>query len=193
MCANFRVLAKKEPKKGIPQTILWPIKIIVITFILSIFFSFLSQVATTNTHLAIAFLLLVLLIVINMIFDTIAVAATACDLAPLLSMASRKVRGSKIAVKLVKNAEKVNSICGDVIGDITGIIIGTSALSIALTVTINSTDPVRDWVIIGLSSVVAALTVGGKSIFKRIAMKNSKEIIMFVARILSIFSRKSRQ
>ena len=48
------------------------------------------------------------------------------------------------------------------------------------------------WLSIIVSSLVGAVTVGGKSFFKTVAMKNSKEILLFVSRMLSIFSKKEK-
>lgn len=177
-----------KPQKNYKKLTIWTIKIILITFILSGFFSYLSEITSRSAPLAVAFMLLILLVVINIIFDAIAVAVTSCDLAPLLSMAARKVKGSKIAIMLVKNAERVSNICGDVIGDICGIISG--ACTVAIVVKIIENGGYGDssfWITIALSSIVAALTVGGKGIFKEIAIKNSREMVMFVARILSVF------
>ena len=41
-----------------------------------------------------------------------------------------------------------------------------------------------------LSSVLSSLTVGGKAIGKKIAIKHANDIIYFVGKIISIFSKK---
>jgi CBS domain containing-hemolysin-like protein len=105
-------------------------------------------------------------------------------------MASNRIKGAKTAVKLLKNAEKVNNICSDVIGDICGIISG--ALGAAIVLKIFSSGGINaDTSIISIlfSSLTAAITVGGKALGKRIAMTNSREIVYFVARVLSVFSK----
>jgi hypothetical protein len=169
----------------------WTIKIVIITLILSCFFSYLSELTATYAHVAISFVLLILLIFINIIFDAVAIATTSCELPPLLAMASRKIKGSRLAVKLVKNAERVSSICGDVIGDICGIISGACTAAILVKTMGSSTGPssLSFWISIVCSGVVAALTVGGKAIIKVFAVKKSKEVVMFVSTILSVFSR----
>lgn len=183
----------KEPRKRkennkIPKATIWTIKITVITFVLSAFFSFLSELTSTKAHISIAFILLFFLIAVSIVFDAVGVAATSCDLAPLLSMASRKVKGAKIAVSLVKNAEKVSNICCDVIGDICGIISGACTIAIVIKL-VGESQGADYWVSIMFSSIVAAITVGGKSFFKDIAIKNSKGLIMFAARLLSVFKK----
>lgn len=183
---------KKEPsKKKLSGATLWTIKITVVTLILGLFFSFISELTSSYAHVSITILLLILLIAISIIFDAIGIAATSCDLAPLLAMASRKVPGSKKAISLVKNAEKVSNICCDVIGDICGIISGACTVAIIAKLVIDSTT-LNYWLSIALSSVVGAVTVGGKSFFKTVAMKNSKEILLFVSRVLSVFSKKDK-
>lgn len=180
-----------KKKKRLSGVAVWTIKIIVITFILSGFFSYISELTTATAPLTVSFLLLILLVVVNILFDAVGIAATACELPPLLSMAARKVKGAKMAVRLVKNAEKVSNICGDVIGDICGIVSGACTVAIVARIILlgEVVGSATYWITIIASSVVAALTVGGKAIFKEIAVKNSKEVVMFAARFLSVFKR----
>ncbi len=182
---------KAEPPKKISGATIWTIKITIVTLILGLFFSFISELTSSYAHVSITVLLLVLLITISIICDAIGIAATSCDLAPLLSMASRKVPGSKKAIALVKNAEKVSNICCDVIGDICSIISGACTVAIVAKLVLDNVT-LNYWISIIVSSLVGAVTVGGKSFFKTIAMKNSKEILLFVSRILSIFSKKEK-
>lgn len=178
----------KNSKKPLSKGTIWTIKITVVTFILSAFFSFISELTSSNAHISLMAILLIVLVALSIVTDAIGVAATSCDLAPLLAMASRKEPGSKKAIMLVKNAERVSNICCDVIGDICGIVSGACTLAIVIKITVDN-PTANYWVSILLSSIVAAVTVGGKSFFKAIAVNNSKELIMFVARILSVFSK----
>ena len=113
---------------------------------------------------------------------------------PFVSMASRKVYGAKTALWLVKNNEKVSNVCSDVVGDIFGIVSGACAAAITLKVV---TDIAQDWqqklITISISGVVSALTIGGKAFLKNIAIKNSKEFIMFIARIIAVFNPDERR
>lgn len=178
----------KAAKKPLNKGTIWTIKITVVTFVLSAFFSFISELTSSHAHISVMAILLVVLVALSIVTDAIGVAATSCDLAPLLAMASRKEPGSKKAIMLVKNAERVSNICCDVIGDICGIISGACTIAIVIKITVDN-PTANYWVSILLSSIVAAVTVGGKSFFKTIAVNNSKELIMFVARILSVFSK----
>lgn len=177
---------KKEKKKD-NSGIIWTVKITIITLVLSIFVSFLTELSASKSNVVVSMLVLLLLIVVSIIFDAIGVAAASCDIAPLLSMASRRVRGASQAVKLVKNASKVSNICADVIGDMCGIISG--ACSAAIVIMFAANHPKEYLFNIFASSIVASVTVGGKAFFKRIAIKKSKELMLFAGKILSIFSK----
>lgn len=181
-----------KPKKRKKRN-LWWLKISIISFVLAAFFSFISDLTSSFGNLVVILLLLVFLILGSILFDGIGVAVTSCDLAPLLSMSSRKVYGAKTAVRLVKNAEKVSNICNDVIGDIFGIISGGCSIVIVLEIMKILPTVSQQIITILLSSLVAALTIGGKAILKEVAIKNSKELVMFVAKFLAIFSKEERK
>lgn len=89
-------------------------------------------------------LLLAFLILASILFDAIGVAVTSCDVAPIASMASRKVHGAKTALWLVKNSGTVSSICNDVIGDIFGIISGACSAAVVVKITLSLGDECRD-------------------------------------------------
>ena len=177
-----RVKEKKKKNAGI-----WAIKITLITLILSGLFGLIANVTMSNSNLMIAIFIVLLLIIISLLFDGIAVACTACEIAPLIAMSARRVKGSRTAVYLVKNASVVNSICSDVIGDICGIVSGAGSVSIALKI-LDLTQSVPEfWLTIIISSLVAALTVGSKAFVKVIAIRHSKEFVMSTAKVISIF------
>lgn len=172
-------------KVGNKKRSIWAIKITIITFFLALLFSFVTEITSSNANVIVAMILLIFLILINIVFDGIGVAATSCDIVPLLSMSAKKVKAAYVAVKLVKNAEKVSNICADVIGDICGIISG--AFSITIIIKLANDRPDMYLYNIIFSSIIAALTVGGKAFVKEIAMKNSKEIMLFTSRVINIF------
>lgn len=197
-------MVKKKDKKNKGQIknlikkrkqIRWAIIILFLTFFLSGLFSFMSEFLIGKSGIAVSFIILFTLIFISIIADIIGVAAASCSVEPFLAMASRKIKGAKRAVSLVKNAEKVTSICCDVIGDICGIISGAAVSAIILKLfagpfVADANTIVQVIVTILLSSLVAALTVGGKALGKKIAIDNSQSIVFFVAKILSVFSRR---
>ena len=182
---------KKKPKK---KHNIWWLKAAVISLVLAAFFSFLSDLTASAEHMVIIVLLLAFLIIASILFDSIGVAVTSCDVTPIISMASRKVHGAKTAMWLVKNSGTVSSICNDVIGDIFGIISGacSAAIVVKLAASFDS-DSIQRWLTIIISAVVSALTIGGKAFMKSVAISNSKEFVMFVARLISIFNKDERK
>ena len=112
-------------------------------------------------------------------------AVTAANPKPFNSMAAHRVKGAKEALYLIRNAEKVASFCNDVVGDICGIVSGSTATVIVVLLQ-NSFG----WRSIVVSTVVTALisglTIGGKAIGKKVAMKKSKDVIYLTAKVLSV-------
>ena len=181
---------KKQPKK---KRNLWSVKITVVSFFVSAFISFLSELTASSEHIIVTILLLFFLILCSILFDGIGVASTSCDMTPFVSMASRKVYGAKTALWLVKNNEKVSNVCNDVIGDIFGIISGACAAAITLKLVVDMDQTWQKLVTVSISGVVSALTIGGKAVLKNIAIKNSKEFIMFIARLIAVFNPEERR
>ena len=133
--------------------------------------------------------------ILYIFFDGVGIAVTSCDLAPLTSMASRKEYGAKTAIKLVKNSSKVSSICSDLIGDTFGIVSGSCAAVLAIRlIEIYSVEnePIKMWISVVITAVVTALTIGGKSFLKHVAIEKSKEFTLFIAKTIAIFSKSER-
>ena len=180
----------KPKKKPLSKGTVWAIKITIIVLGTAFFVSFLTEITATHAGVVISFLVLIFLVLISIAFDAIGVAATSCDPAPLLSMAARKVAGAKNAVMLVKDAGKVSSICGDVIGDMCGIISG--ACSAAIIIKLVADNPNAFWFSMVMTSVIAAVTIGGKAFFKSVAINNSRDIMLFAGRVVGIFYRPKK-
>lgn len=180
-------------KKSKKKRNLWWLKASVISFVLAGFFSFLSELTASAEQIVVIILLLAFLILASILFDAIGVAVTSCDVAPIASMASRKVHGARTALWLVRNSGTVSSICNDVIGDIFGIISGACSAAVVVKITLSLGAEWQRWLTIIISAVVSALTIGGKAFMKNIAIDNSRDFVMFVARILSVFSKDERK
>ena len=169
----------------------WPFKVLVLTLSLSTMFSAVSELVLTKSNIVISILVIAFLLAIGTIFDMIGVASTAGEIDPFLAMASRKVRGAKESISIIKNASKVSSFCCDIIGDICGILGGAAGASIVLKIiTEQSTDATKILISAIVSGVIAALTVFLKSIGKEYAVSKSNTIILFVGKALSIFTKK---
>lgn len=177
----------KKNKKSSEKT--WIIKIIIISFLISVIFSLISETAIPNVNIVIGIFICLIFIFIGIIFDMVGVSVTASDESIFHSMSSRNVSGAKMAVKLKKNASKVSSFCNDVVGDICGIISGSTGTVITLKIVENfSFNSLLTTLII--MGVISSLTIGGKAIVKGIAIKKSNDILFRFAKILSIFNRK---
>ena len=170
-----------------PSRWAWPIKIGILTLALALMFGVLSEVLLSDANIIITVLVVVVLLAISIIFDEIGVAFACCSIEPILAMASRKVKGSKAAIVLVRNGDKVSSVCSDVIGDVCGILSGAAGAAIAVTIIANQTGAVAIIIASVVSAVISALTVFGKAMFKKLAIDKSVSIVAFVGRVLSVF------
>ncbi|SHJ72006.1 hypothetical protein SAMN02745883_00254 [Caminicella sporogenes DSM 14501] len=168
----------------------WIINVTIITFILAIGMSIISEALLRNASIGIAFLVLIIIIFIGIVFDLIGIAVATADQRPFNAMASKRIKGAKEAIRLIQNAGPVSNFCNDVIGDIAGIISGAAGAIILIQISkIYKNIDTAIFSII-LSAVVAALTVGGKAFGKEIALRKSKEIVFFVAKLLNWLSYK---
>ena len=167
------------------KNIKWILLITSLTFIISMIFSYLSETILKKSNIAIELIVLLIVILIGIIFDMIGVAITTCAEHPFHAMASRKIKGAKTAIKLIKNKDKVSSFCNDVIGDICGIVSGTAGVIIA-------TSIAKDSIICSLliTATISSLTIGGKALGKKVAVSKSENITKIVSKILSITEHK---
>ena len=137
-----------------------------------------------------AIIILIAVILIGIIFDIIGVAVTVANEHEFHAKATKKIKGSKDSIKLIKNAPKVANICADVIGDICGVLSG--AISALISMKITEQFGFSFDIQFILSALVAAFTVGGKAIGKNIANNESTKIVHAVGIILNKFSKKNR-
>lgn len=167
----------------------WIIKIIVASFIISVIFTLISETIIPNVGILFGIILTLVFILIGVIFDMVGIAVATAEEAQFHSMATKRVKGAKMALKLKRNAAKVSSFCNDVVGDICGIVSGSTGAVIAIKIIQNYhvNSLVTTLVIMG---IISSLTIGGKALEKGIAMKKSNKILFNFARILSFFSKE---
>lgn len=187
---NLKVQTKNKEKKYKKRAdIGWIIKIILISFSISFAFSFISEITLPKVNIVLEIFLLLIFIGIGILFDMIGVAVTSSSLEPFNSMASRKVKGAKTAVKFKKNADKVSSFCCDVIGDVCGVVSGSASVIIASS--LSNILNINAFLIALLSTaIVSALTIGGKAMGKSYAINKSNIILFKFARFISNFIRE---
>lgn len=162
----------------------WVITIVIWTFAISATMQMLQAGLMTKVNLIIAFIILFSFVLIGILFDIVGVASTSAQEAPFHALASRKVRGAKEAVRLIRSSDKVSNFCNDVIGDIAGIVSGSASSAIVVMLTVNRESSSFLLSVI-LTAIVAAVTVGGKAVGKSIAISKSNSIIFMVGKIIS--------
>ena len=167
----------------------WLVTITLLAFIISFVFSLVSEMTLSKVNLVIGITILIIFIAIGIIFDMVGVAVTSTTESPLNAMSAKKIKGAKKAVSFKKNADKVSSFCNDVIGDICGIISGSAGVTITATISETYNLDIF-WVGLIITAIIASLTIGGKALFKSVAMKNSNKIVYITAKVISIFEKK---
>lgn len=171
----------------------WPIKMTLLTFLIAAIFAFLADVIKRGTSVVLPIIILVVLILLGCLFDIIGTAVASADKGPFIAMSSKKVRGAKECLNILKNADRVSNICNDVIGDICGVVSGAAAASLVVLAVARIGNAYEMAFSIGASALVSALTVGGKAAGKTIAMKRSKDIVYLVGCFVSFFKRQDKK
>ena len=162
----------------------WVLTIFFATILISGTISLASDAIMANSNMVVAFLILLLIIFVGIIFDIIGMAVATADEKPFHAMAARKVTGAKECITLLRNAERVSSICNDVVGDICGVVSGSASATIAAQVLANFEFGLSDLISLTMSSLVAALTVGGKAVGKSIAVRSCTDIVYHAGQII---------
>lgn len=178
-------------KHGRNDRFRWVISIFLVTIVISAGISFLSEEVIADSHVAVAFVILLAIILVGIFFDILGVAVTSAKEAPFHSMAARKVSGAQEAIRLLRSAERVSSICNDVIGDICGVVSGSAAATIAAQLLVHFEWESQRIVLLGMSALVAALTVGGKALGKAYAIRSCTQIVHAAGRLIHVLGRIS--
>ena len=180
-------MSKTDPaalKKARNKTIRWVVTIFLVTIVISGTISFVSDEVMSKSGILSAFLILLAIILIGIVFDIIGMAVATADEKPFHSMAARKVPGALAAIHLLRNAERVSSICNDVVGDICGVVSGSASATIAVLILQNSQLSWPRLISLLMSALCAGLTVGGKAIGKTFAVNSATEIVHCVGRAI---------
>ena len=192
--SKFRAKAllymKKENKQKSKKAWIWPVIILILAFSISLGFGILSEISLSNATIIVAVIVIMVFVAISILFDMLGLAVATCQIEPFTAMSARKVKGSKQALSLIKNADKVGSIC-DVIGDVCGILSGAAGASIVAKIAFDNAGNFMAILIPSLvAAIIAGITIGGKAIFKRIAIKHADSITLSFAKFINFFTRK---
>ena len=169
----------------------WVITITIWTFFLTMGISISSEIVLNNTQIYFAIITLTVIVLIGVLTDIIGIAVTVASEKPFHAMAADKVDGAKYAIELLKNAGPVSNFCNDVIGDICGILSGVAGTSIIIRLHTLPFSMSKPLLTVILSSLIAALTVGGKAIGKNIAINNAHDIVFSTACFLNFIYKKT--
>lgn len=172
--------AKKERNK----TIRWVVTIFFVTIFVSGTISLISDEIMDGSSIGVAFFILLCIVLLGIVFDIIGVAVTSAEEKPFHSMAARKVPGALDAIRLLRNAERVSSICNDVVGDICGVVSGSASATIAVQILSNFEFSWPRMISLLMSALVAGLTVGGKAVGKTFAINSCTKIVHTVGKII---------
>lgn len=160
-----------------------------ITFVLSVILNLGSNSVLTFFPLTLSTLLLLFVVLIGVLFDIVGIAAAAGKEAPFHAMASNRLPGAKQAIWLVRNAHGVSTFCNDLVGDVAGTLSGAIGAGIVFKLTSFSLELGETLATTAVVALIAAITVGGKSVGKSIAISNSTSILLVAGRILASLER----
>ena len=180
-------------KKERLRTIRWVVTVFFTTLVVSGLIGLVSDEVMASSSLPVAFGILLFIVLLGIVFDIIGMAVASADEKPFHSMAARKVPGAQEAIRLLRNAERVSSICNDGVGDICGVVSGSASATIAALILPHVDTAWPRGVSLVMSSLVAGLTVGGKAIGKTFAVSSCTQIVHMVGRILSAWNRLKKK
>ena len=188
-------MSKSDPsraKKEKSKTIRWVVIISLVTFFVSGAITLISDQIMSVSGIITSFIILLTIVLLGILSDMVGLAVTSADEAPFHSMAARKVYGAQEAIRLLRNAERVSSICNDVVGDICGVVSGTAAATISAQLLLNFEVLWPSGVGLTMSACVSSLTVCGKAIAKTFALGSSTGIVHFAGKVIALLSGRRR-
>ena len=150
----------QQKKGGSTAPYRWALTVFLMAVALSAVLSLASESMLDGAGVVIAVLILAAFIGLGIVFDIIGVATTAADPKPFHSMAAHKEKGAKESLYLLRNANKVSSVCNDVVGDICGIVSGATGAVIVtqLQQAFNTRTVFVSVVVLGSTDFVALST-----------------------------------
>lgn len=162
----------------------WVVQVITLSFFISLIMSFIANEVVANVNLIGSLIVLIIIILIGVIFDMIGVSITVAEASMFHSLASKKVKESKVALKLINNAEKASNFCNDVVGDICGVLSGATSATVSLAVSSMLNVNVMSTTFI-ITAFVSSLTIGLKALGKTTAIEQSEKIVLTISKVIS--------
>ena len=161
----------------------WISIVFITTFMLSIVFSFGTNLLSVHSNTIVTIVIILAVIAIGILFDMIGVATLSANEKTFHAMSAQKIKGAKTANKLIKNNVKVSSVCNDIVGDICGIVSGGlgAVLAISLSSSLNINITIMTMIV---SAVISSLNVATPIISNNIPIAITASIITIVTIVL---------
>lgn len=182
MDRDRRTLKVKSSAENLKIDHKWTVIVTVLAFFLSVLFSLITAGAE-KMGTVLAFIVLLIIVLLSIVFDMLGMAISTASEAPFHAMATRRIKGAKESIRIIRSAQQLSSLCNDVIGDIAGIISGamTGAIVVGLSAMLHMK---LDFLNLLLAGLVAALMIGGKAAGKGVAMLNNNTIVFLLGKIV---------
>ncbi len=155
-------------------------------FVIALIATWPTQSAATGWPALLALPVLLLIILLGVIFDIVGVAATRAHETPFHARSSTRRPGARKALRLVREADRVATVCSDMVGDIAGTLSGALTASLAIRMAPPHWQAPAAIVAIAL---VSALTIGLKSAAKGLAIRQADTVVWLVGRLLEAIER----
>jgi len=180
-------------KFSLKSSLRWSLLIGLVTLLLSAIFTVVSSFILNGVGWGIGMLVVFFIVIVGVFFDVLGLAAASATEKPYHSMASERLAGAKQAILIVRNADKFSNFCNDVVGDISGIVSGTASAAVIYQLVSSYGQSANQLMFTIISvlftSLVAAMTVGGKAIGKTFAITYSTIIILHVGKFFSLLEK----
>lgn len=173
-------------KFSLKNSMKWSIFISAVTLVTAFLVTIVSTAVLEGVTWGIGMVIVILLVLNGIFFDILGLAAASASEVPFHGMASEKVKGSKHAIYIVRNADRFSNICNDVIGDISSVISGAATAAVVFKLVGSfggEHELLRTVVGTVFTACVSALTVGGKAMGKSFAIHYSTSIILLVGKV----------
>lgn len=174
--------------RSIRESLRWNVIISLVTFGLALFFSMWATIFQENAGLLISLVVVLMFILIGVLADTVGLAGATAKEKDFHAMASKKIKGAKEAAFITKNAPVFSSLFNDTMGDIAGVVSGAASsaavIQMAKLIQTNEGSFLYIFISVLITSIIATLTVGGKALFKTVAIYQSTNIVLYTGKTL---------
>lgn len=122
-----------------------------------------------KSGLLVVILVAVSIVFLGVFFDMIGSAVLIAQEQPFHSMNAKKIGGAAQSIWLIRNAAKVATFCNDIVGDIAGTLGGVACATLSVLAAGFYPEYTGIFKVV-IPSLIAALTIGGKSVMKQYAI-----------------------